>query len=90
MHYLCRLSDAPLIIQVRFLSRVMPVIICFQSKSLILIKNTSMARAASLDKKIAAYLTRLTTRQKRTLLTVAKTFAEEQPDDERWEGRNDE
>ncbi len=45
-----------------------------------------MARAASLDKKITAYLTQLTTPQKKTLLTVAKTFAEEQQEDERWDG----
>jgi len=32
-----------------------------------------MARAASLDKKITDYLTQLTIRQKKTLLTVAKT-----------------
>ena len=37
-----------------------------------------MARAESLDSKITAYLTQLTIRQKKTLLTVAKTFAEEQ------------
>lgn len=44
-----------------------------------------MARVTSLDKEITAYLTQLTIRQKKTLLTVAKTFAEEQQEDERWE-----
>ncbi len=44
-----------------------------------------MAKAESLDKKITAYLTQLTVRQKKTLLTVAKTFAEEPQEDERWE-----
>ncbi len=44
-----------------------------------------MARAASLDKKITDYLTQLTIRQKKTLLTVAKTFAEEYQEDERWD-----
>jgi len=46
-----------------------------------------MARAASLDKKITDYLTQLTIRQKKTLLTVAKTFAEEWQEDERWDDR---
>lgn len=44
-----------------------------------------MATSASLDKKITDYLTQLTIRQKKTLLTVAKAFAEEWQEDERWE-----
>lgn len=46
-----------------------------------------MSGATSLEKKIAAYLPQLTIRQKKTLLTVAKTFAEEQQEDKRWENK---
>ena len=44
-----------------------------------------MARVTSLDKKITGYLPQLTIRQKKTLLTVAKTFVEEQQEDDLWE-----
>ncbi len=46
-----------------------------------------MAKATSRDKKITDCLTQLTIRQKKTLLTVAKTFAEEQHEDDRWENK---
>lgn len=39
-----------------------------------------MNTAATLDKQINNYLGVLNTRQKKALLTVAKTFAEEQPE----------
>ena len=41
-----------------------------------------MAVANSLDKEINHYLSRLTSRQKKTVLTVVKTFVEE--DEEEW------
>lgn len=42
--------------------------------------NTVMDAAKSLDKEIAQYLPQLNVKQKRTVLTVVKTFMEEQKD----------
>lgn len=46
-----------------------------------------MAKDTLSDKKITSCLPHLTTRQKKTLLTVAKTFAEEQQEDDKWEDK---
>ena len=40
----------------------------------------NMNTAASIDSEINRYLSQLNTRQKKTVLTVVKTFAEEQSD----------
>lgn len=45
-----------------------------------------MAVVNPLDKEINQYLSRLTSRQKRTVLTVVKTFAEEE-DENLWEDK---
>ena len=42
--------------------------------------NMIMNAATSLDKEIAQYLPRLNEKQKKTVLTVVKTFMEEQKD----------
>lgn len=43
-----------------------------------------MKSADLLDKKINNYLTKLSIPQKKALLTVAETFAEEQENENRW------
>lgn len=43
-----------------------------------------MKSATLLDKKINSYLTKLSIPQKKALLTVAETFAEEQENENRW------
>ena len=51
---------------------------CGKEKSVILRKIEIMSLSVLLDKKISTVLTKLTSRQKQALLTVAETFVEEQ------------
>jgi uncharacterized protein YdaU (DUF1376 family) len=43
-----------------------------------------MSQVPLIEKKITAYLGRLTSKQKKAVLTIVKTFAEEQEDSNAW------